>query len=79
MRANHRLDSPQMHMPKTLCREFKLIGELDGKQYEILHISDNRKRCYHIEVDKEFDKLTLIPIDSWGDKEKIPVVSFDFE
>ncbi len=78
MRANQRLDSPQMYMPKTLCREFKVVGELSGEQFEILHISDNRKRSYHLNVEKVFDKLTLIPIDSWGDKEKIPVVSFDF-
>ncbi len=78
MRANHRLDSPQMYMPKTLCREFKLVGELDGEVYEILHIKDNRKRAYDIDVNKEFKKLSLTLIDSWGDNDKIPVVSFDF-
>lgn len=77
-RANHRLESPQMHMPKTLCREFKLIGKLDRKEYELLRVYDNRKRAYHIDVNKDFDSLILVPIDSWGDNEKIPVISFDF-
>ncbi|MBQ9915510.1 MAG: FAD-dependent oxidoreductase, partial [Clostridia bacterium] len=77
-RANRRLDSPQMHMPTTLCREFKLIGELDGEKTELLHVCDNRKRSYHLPLDKKFDKLTLIPIKSWGTEDKVPVVSFDF-
>ncbi len=77
-RCNQRLDSPQMHMPKTLCREFILYGECDGKREEILAVKDNRKRCYHIKVNKKFDTLALVTLDSWGDKEDIPVISFDF-
>lgn len=77
-RANHRLDSPQMCMPKTLCREFRLVGELNGNQYELLHILHNRKRSYHLEIDKTLDKLILIPVDSWGGNKRIPVISFDF-
>lgn len=79
-RANTRLDSPVMHMPKTLCREFKLIGELNGEKTELLHVTDNRKRCYHITQDSTFDCLTLVPIDIWDtDAEEIPVISFDFK
>ena len=40
---------------------------------------DNRKRAYHIEVGERFDALVLVPMDSWGDKNEIPIVSFDFE
>ena len=77
-RANQRLDSPQMCMPKTLCKEFKLVGELNGSQYELLHILNNRKRSYHINVNQTFDKLILIPVDNWGDNKIIPIISFDF-
>lgn len=77
-RANNRLDSPQMCMPKTLCREFSLVGELTGKKTELLHIMDNRKRAYHLNVNEKFDKLILIPLGGWGDDDKIPVISFDF-
>ncbi|HJA92212.1 MAG TPA: FAD-dependent oxidoreductase [Candidatus Eisenbergiella merdipullorum] len=78
MRANQKLDSPQMCMPKTLCREFCLLGELDGRKEEILHITNNRKRCYHIDLNKAYDALLLVPVQSWGDDGMIPVISFDF-
>ena len=78
-RACNKLDSPLMHMPKTLCKEFKLIGELKGQQFELLHVTDNRKRSYHLELEKTFDKLILIPIDTWGDAEEVTVISFDFK
>lgn len=78
-RANTQLESPQIHMPKTLCKDFTLIGELNGERYELLDIKTNRKRSYHININKTLDKLILIPHNTWGDYEKIPVVSFDFE
>ncbi|MBR2884317.1 MAG: FAD-dependent oxidoreductase [Clostridia bacterium] len=78
MRCNQLLNSPQMHMPKTLCKNFKLIGELNGTQTELLSVTDNRKRAYHLTVNQVFDKLTLIPENNWGDSEKTPVISFDF-
>ena len=68
-----------MTIIETLCKEFKLIGELNGEQFEIAHVENNRKRSYHITINKKLDKLTLIPIDIWNDDtENIPVVSFDF-
>ena len=78
MRASQRLDSPQMCMPKTLCKEFKLVGELNGEKHELLTVSNNRKRAYHLNIGKTLDKLTLIPISSWSDSTEIPVISFDF-
>ena len=78
MRANQRLDSPVMHMPKTLCKEFVLYGEQDGVKTELLRVENNRKRSYHIPVNGVFDKLVLVPLQSWSDSETIPVISFDF-
>lgn len=77
-RACHRLDSPQMHMPKTLCKEFKLIGELKGQQFELLKVTNNRKRSYHLDLNRKFDKLILIPESSWGKETEVAVISFDF-
>ena len=77
-RSNTRLDSPQMCMPETLCKEFRLLGELNGEKTELLYVTNNRKRSHHIKLKQKFDKLTLIPLDSWGDKNNIPVISFDF-
>ena len=76
-RANYRLDQPVQNMPTTLCREFRIVAELNGVETQLLSVTDNHKRAYHIPVNQEFDKLTLIPISSWGDGE-IPVISFDF-
>ena len=76
-RANTHLDSPQHRMPATLCKEFKLLGERNGESVELLHIQNNRKRCYHLTPNLTFDKLTLIPISSWGG-DTIDLISFDF-
>jgi hypothetical protein len=73
-----KLDSPDLHMPKTLCREFKLIGTRDGEETELLSVTDNRKRAYDVSLSGEYDSLTLIPISLWGEGDRIPVVSFDF-
>jgi len=78
-RANQRLNSPMLRMPKTLCREFKLIGETDGIARELLYVKENRKRAFHVVLGDEFDKLILVPLDTWGDIDKVAVISFDFE
>lgn len=78
MRSNQRLDHPQSALPTTLCKEFMLTGFLEGKEQFTLHITDNRKRSYHIKTGKVFDKLVLTPVASWGN-ETIPVISFDFK
>ena len=78
MRANVRLDSPVFHMPKTLCRDFILYGELDGKRCVILDVKENRRRCYHVDVKGVFDKLILIPQSSYGDGDSVNIISFDF-
>ena len=77
-RANIRLDSPQLWMPLPLCREFKLLGQLNGETVELLHVTNNRKRCHHLTPNQTFDKLTLIPIRSWGG-DTIDLISFDFQ
>lgn len=64
-------------MPGPLCREFRLLGARNGEVFELLHIADNRRRCYHIQVDQVLDQLLLIPLSGWG-KGKIDLISFDF-
>ena len=71
------LDYPTYHLPTCLCKEFKLVGELNGEKTEILNVTDNHKRFYHINLNQKFDKLTLIPISTWGGDEA-SVISFDF-
>ncbi len=77
-RANRMLNSPIMHMPQTLCKSFLLIGELDGQRVELMHVTNNRKRAYHLEINKPLDKLILVPTETWGDKKETVIISFDF-
>ena len=76
-RANTMLTSPQLRMPRTLCKEFKVLGQHDGQTQELLHVTNNRKRCYHLTPNQVFDKLILIPISTWGG-ETADLISFDF-
>lgn len=77
-RANQRKDSPIMHMPLTLCKSFRLLGRFNGETVTLCAVTENRKRAYHIPVNRELDELILIPEELWGDSEVIPVISFDF-
>lgn len=78
MRANQRIDSPQLHMPLILCKDFVLYGEKDGERIELLSVNNNRKRSYHIKVEKELDTITLVPENNWGNEKGATVISFDF-
>lgn len=77
-RSNYRLDNPQQPMPADLCREFILTGMLEGNEKEILHVTENHKRCYDISLKDTFDSLKLTPVESWGSPDT-PVISFDFQ
>ena len=66
-----------LHMPACLCREFRLMGTLRGECFELLHVTENRKRCHRIPLERELDSLTLVPVETWGE-ETVPVISFDF-
>lgn len=77
-RANVLLTSPTLHMPKTLARSFVLEIEENGVKTEILRVCENRKRAYHIPVNKEISALRLIIGDNWGGTDKTNIFSFDF-
>lgn len=73
-----KLTSPDLHMPATLCRAFKLVGTRDGAEIELLSVEENRKRAYDLAISGEFDSISLIPLSLWGEGERISVISFDF-
>lgn len=77
-RANILLDSPEIHMPKTLCRDFRLDITTQGGTEELLAVTENRKRTYHIPVNKKICRVTLTPLRNWGGSIKTAVFSFDF-
>ena len=77
-RANLLLNSPQMHLPSTLCKSFRLLGIKDGQEVELLSVRENRKRAYHLSLREIFEGFVLIPESCWGGADAVPVVSFDF-
>ena len=77
-RANVLLDSPQTHMPKTLCREFMLEIETEAGREQLLLVKDNRKRTYHVSVNKSILGIALKVVSNWGEGNTSKVISFDF-
>lgn len=77
-RANVMLDSPVMHMPTTLVKEFTLKAVLADGSEKIIEVTNNRKRAYNLDVNADVTSVTLIPHATWGDK-CARIISFDFE
>ncbi len=77
-RANTRLDSPTMTMPKALCKAFKLEITKNGTTETIFETSENIKRYYHININDEVEKIALTPLSAWDEASDIGVISFDF-
>ena len=77
MRCNVLLDSPVMHLPTTLCRDFRVECEKDG-EITTFTFKDNLKRSYHIDLGESYDTVRLIPLSNWGEEEETKVISFDF-
>ncbi len=75
MRANVRLDSPMVFLPKTLCREFQVVS--DGEV--LCHVDNNRKRCVRIPVKRKVRDVRLRVISNWGETEETRVLAFDVE
>jgi len=77
-RANVLLDSPQIYMPKTLCREFLVELETEAGSEQLLLVKDNRKRTYHVSVNKRILSIALKVVSNWGEGNTTKVISFDF-
>ena len=78
MRANVILDSPQMYVPKTLCKEFYVEVETEDGVEQVLKIVTNRKRTHHLILKRTVKRITLVPVANWGDSDYTKVISFDF-
>lgn len=77
-RANVRLDSPQMHLPTTLCKAFRLSVIADGAERDLLAVDVNRKRSYHVGVDMPVTAIRLTVTENWGGTDQTNLISFDF-
>ena len=78
-RANIRLDSPQFHLPLTLCKAFRLEMDTPEGTHTLLDITDNATRAYHVQVQRaDVTALRLIPLSSYGEGTYTRIFSFDF-
>ena len=77
-RANVLLSSPVMRMPQTLCRKFTLRIKGDGGEQSDMTVDENRKRAYHVPINRNVTRLDLILEENWGGTENTPLFSFDF-
>lgn len=80
MRANIKPDSPVMHMPKTLCRCFKVyIKDGDGGITELVSVSENKKRLVIIPLNKKVASIRLEILADWGSGKRINVFAYDIK
>ena len=78
-RANIRLDSPQFHLPLTLCKAFRLELDTPDGTVTLLDVDHNALRAYHVEVGRAaVTAIRLIPLENYGGSGETRVFSFDF-
>ena len=78
-RANIRLDSPQFHLPLTLCKAFRLEADTTDGIVTLLDVTHNAARAYHVPVVRnDVTALRLIPLENYGRTAETRVFSFDF-
>jgi len=79
-RANVLLDSPEMHLPTTLCRAFELTARAADGEITILKVNNNIKRAYHVELPSGtiVSSLKLKMTANWGGGDQTNLISFDF-
>ncbi len=78
-RAVTLLDSPVMHMPKTLCKAFVLEGVTpEGETVCLYSDEENCRRAITVPVERQLSGLSLKLLSNWGNTEETPLISFDF-
>ena len=76
MPCNYPLVQDKFKLPKTLIKEYKIVGISENGESCELHVTDNRKRFVKHYVNWRIKELTLIPIATHGE-ERFRI--FDFE
>ena len=78
-RACTPLDAPQMHLPTTLCRSFRLTGLLENGEIEELYDeTENIRRAVTIPIDRTLVGLCLCLRANWGGTASTTICAFDF-
>ena len=77
MRCNIFLDSPKMHLPLTLVRNFEIEYELFDGSVKRMSFADNIRRMNEIIVDSLVKSISLKPQKLWGEGDEAHIFSFD--
>ena len=77
MRANIMPDSPKMHVPDTLVKEYILEIKLSDGSIRRENVTHNIKRMNEIVVDAPVLAISLIPQKLWGGQARVHIFSFD--
>ncbi len=77
MRSNLLPDSPKMHMPKTLVKDYAIEYALEDGSIKCIDITDNIRRMNEIVIDSLVKSISLIPKKLWCDDEQVHIFSFD--
>lgn len=77
MRCNIFKDSPKMHLPKTLVKDYTIECVLADGTTKNIDVLNNIKRMNEVVIDSLVKEISLIPKTLWGDMEKVHIFSFD--
>lgn len=77
MRANILPDSPKMHVPHTLVKDYVLEIKLADGSIKQEEITNNIKRMNEIIIDAPVLSISFIPKKLWGTDTSIHIFSFD--
>ena len=79
MRANVKPDSPVMHMPLTLVKDFRLEIEEESGDITVLDFKDNIKRFADIGIGRKIRSASLVPVSLWDGSADGKAHIFSFE
>lgn len=77
MRCNIFKDSPKMHLPKTLVKDYMIEYVLADGTVKNIEVKNNIKRMNEVVIDSLVKSISLIPVTLWGEQEKVHIFSFD--
>ena len=77
MRCNIFPDSPKMHLPTTLMKDYSLLLVLADGTEKSIDVTDNIQRMNEVVIDSLVKEIAFIPKKLWSDDKTVHLFSFD--
>ena len=77
MRCNLLPDSPKMHLPQTLVKDYTIECVMADDSVKIFEFTDNITRMNEIVIDSLVKSISLIPKALWSENKEVHIFSFD--